>query len=124
MSAQENGGPAFPVSTRAEDFDGGYGHQDGATTYQFGGMSLRQYAAIHLRVPMSGTDWLDEMIRKAQWDHCAALAMQTEIVVAGSGKEAADELLVAAEQEGRTLEEQIAFNAYSASAAMAVERLK
>ena len=30
-----------------------------------GGMDLRQYAAIHLRLPDSGLDWLDEMIRKA-----------------------------------------------------------
>lgn len=29
-------------------------------------ISLRQYAAIHLRVPNSGIDWLDEMIREAR----------------------------------------------------------
>jgi hypothetical protein len=29
------------------------------------GMTLRQYAAIHLKVPNSGTDWLDEMIKKS-----------------------------------------------------------
>jgi len=29
------------------------------------GMTLRQYAAIHLKVPNSGTDWLDEMIKQA-----------------------------------------------------------
>jgi hypothetical protein len=29
------------------------------------GMTLRQYAAIKLKVPDSGTDWLDDMIRKA-----------------------------------------------------------
>jgi len=29
------------------------------------GMTLRQYAAIHLKVPDSGTDWLDEMIKKS-----------------------------------------------------------
>lgn len=29
------------------------------------GMTLRQYAAIKLRVPDSGTEWLDEMIRKS-----------------------------------------------------------
>jgi len=40
-----NGGPAFPVSTRVEECDGGYGHQDGPTTYQFGGMTLRDYFA-------------------------------------------------------------------------------
>jgi hypothetical protein len=29
-------------------------------------MSLRVYAAIHLRVPDSGLDWLDKMIRKSR----------------------------------------------------------
>jgi hypothetical protein len=29
-------------------------------------MPLRAYAALHLRVPDSGIDWLDEMIRKAR----------------------------------------------------------
>ncbi|MGH9631965.1 MAG: hypothetical protein ACRD7E_26980 [Bryobacteraceae bacterium] len=29
-------------------------------------MSLRIYAAIHLRVPDSGIDWLDEMIRRSR----------------------------------------------------------
>jgi hypothetical protein len=29
------------------------------------GMTLRQYAAIKLRVPESGEPWLDDMIRKS-----------------------------------------------------------
>ena len=41
------------------------------------GMTLRQYAAIKLRVPNSGTDWLDEMIREARRDELAARAMQS-----------------------------------------------
>ena len=32
------------------------------------GMSLRQYAAIHLRQPDSGLGWLDEMIARAKRD--------------------------------------------------------
>ncbi len=39
------------------------------------GMTLRQYAAIKLRVPKSGTDWLDEMIRESMRDDLAAKAM-------------------------------------------------
>ncbi len=31
-----------------------------------GGLTARQYAAIHLRVPDSGEDWLDRMIRQAR----------------------------------------------------------
>ncbi len=30
-----------------------------------GGLTVRQYAAIALKVPASGTDWLDDMIRKS-----------------------------------------------------------
>jgi hypothetical protein len=40
------------------------------------GMSLREYAAIKLKVPDSGTDWLDEMIVKSLKDDFAAKAMQ------------------------------------------------
>lgn len=47
---KETGGQAFP-STHP------HGKEDG--------MTLRQYAAIHLKVPNSGTDWLDEMIEEA-----------------------------------------------------------
>ena len=39
------------------------------------GMTLRQYAAIKLRVPNSGTDWLDEMIRQSLRDELAAKVM-------------------------------------------------
>ncbi len=39
-------------------------------------MFLRQYAAIKLRVPNSGTDWLDEMIMQSLRDEMAAKAMQ------------------------------------------------
>lgn len=40
------------------------------------GLSARQYAAIHLLVPDTGDDWLDEMIRKRLRDYFAAKAMQ------------------------------------------------
>lgn len=56
-----NDQPAFP----AQFFD------ERAT-----GMTLRQYAAIKLRVPDSGNDWLDEMIRHSLRDEFAANAMQ------------------------------------------------
>jgi hypothetical protein len=49
------GGPAFPHE---------YKYGDG-TAQRCDGMTLRQYAAIKLKVPDSGTDWLDEMIVKA-----------------------------------------------------------
>ncbi len=37
---------------------------------------LREYAAIHLRIPDSGIDWLDKMIAKAERQDIAAKAMQ------------------------------------------------
>ena len=46
------GGAAFPYAA-VHGCNGEYG------------MTLRQYAAIKLKVPDSGTDWLDEMIVKA-----------------------------------------------------------
>ena len=63
-----NGGPAFPVQYSNE--------ADGPTVMPHVGMTLRQYAAIKLRVPNSGTDWLDEMIRQSLRDELAAKAMQ------------------------------------------------
>ena len=70
-----DGGPAFPGQWY--DFQPLTGEQ--VVREQWGGMSLRQYAAIHLRVPDSGVDWLDEMIRKAQRDELAAKAMQADL---------------------------------------------
>lgn len=63
MTTINDGGPAFPVP------------------YEFmgAGLSLRQYAAIHLCVPDSGTDWLDDMIRERIRDELAADAMQALI---------------------------------------------
>lgn len=42
----------------------------------FNGLSAREYAAIKLRVPDSGTEWLDAMIRKSLRDDFAAKAVQ------------------------------------------------
>lgn len=62
MSTQDTGGPAFPLQT------------DGLRRNE--GMTLRQYAAIHLKVPSSGDQWLDDMIRESQRNDLAAKAMQ------------------------------------------------
>lgn len=67
MSKIEDGGPAFP-SNRDMRYEQEFDHE--------GGMTLRQYAAIKLRVPNSGTDWLDEMILASLRDDLAAKAMQ------------------------------------------------
>ena len=66
MSKVNDGGPAFP-SNRDMRYEQEFDHE--------GGMTLRQYAAIKLRVPNSGTDWLDEMIRESLRDEMAGKAM-------------------------------------------------
>lgn len=79
MSKIEDGGPAFPTSIEwgpegGVGFDGDEAGKPNSTTY-YSGMTLRQYAAIKLRVPNSGTDWLDDMIRASLRDEFAAKAM-------------------------------------------------
>lgn len=74
MSNFENSGPAFP-SNRDMRYEQEFDRE--------GGKTLRQYAAIKLRVPNSGTDWLDEMIRTSLRDDLAAKATQTG--TAGNG---------------------------------------
>ena len=80
MSKIEDGGPAFPAGAVRKSRPA---HDPGAdfrvtdiTDPKNGGMTLRQYAAIKLRVPNSGTDWLDEMILKSLRDELAAMAVQ------------------------------------------------
>lgn len=63
MSAPQDGGYAFPVPN-----DANVNRQEG--------MTLRQYAAIKLKVPDSGVDWLDDMIERSRRDDLAAMAMQ------------------------------------------------
>ena len=70
MSNTNTGGPAFPMT--GMDFRNG---QQVEAVHQRG-MTLRQYAAIKLKVPDSGTYWLDDMIRKSQRDDFAAKALQ------------------------------------------------
>ena len=63
MQDIKDGGPAFSIASDT------IGH--------CAGMTLRQYAAIKLKVPDSGTDWLDEMIVKSLRNDFAAKAMQS-----------------------------------------------
>jgi len=62
----EDGGPAFP-----EHAGGMFGEHVTRTR----GMTLRQYAAIRLKVPQSGLPWLDEMINEARRDAFAGQAL-------------------------------------------------
>lgn len=70
MEHKKDGGPAFPYEiTTSED-----GRSREWETNE--GMSLRDYACIHLRVPETNHGWLNELIRMAQRDELAAKAMQ------------------------------------------------
>lgn len=62
MNNTETGGSAFPSHGSMGDV-------------VCEGMTLRQYAAIKLKVPDSGTDWLDAMIKKSLKDDFALAAM-------------------------------------------------
>ena len=55
--------PAFPAT------------EEHGCNVGWSGMSLRQYAAIKLKVADSGVDWLDEMIIKSKRDGIAEKAM-------------------------------------------------
>ena len=80
MSKVNDGGSAFPGGavrkTRPAHDPGADFRVTDITEPKQSGMTLRQYAAIKLRVPNSGTDWLDEMIRESLRDDLAAKAMQ------------------------------------------------
>ena len=84
MSKVNDGGPAFPGGavrkTRPAHDPGADFRVTDITEPKQSGMTLRQYAAIKLRVPNSGTDWLDEMIRTSLRDDLAAKAMQGILV--------------------------------------------
>lgn len=71
-----DGGPAFPVSTSALNDGPAYGHQDGPDTWQFSGMSLRDYLAgqaLHGLVKENQTKYGKEVIVKACYEYADAM---------------------------------------------------
>jgi hypothetical protein len=77
VSKKEDDVPAFPQADSI--------YPSGQVQYGSPGMTLRQYAAIKLKVPDSGTDWLDEMIRTSRRDDAAEKALAALIHSAPSG---------------------------------------
>lgn len=45
MSEIKDGGPAFPVVTGPYEDGSGYGHWEGESKWQFGGLTMRDYFA-------------------------------------------------------------------------------
>lgn len=114
MSKIETGGSAFPMQepqaihayavaavdgvTDPDERDRAYLKARGEAV---GGMTLRQYAAIHLRVPNSGTDWLDDMIAKARLLDASDRAMQGLVV--GVNRPDPENIAFLARKQGRAL---------------------
>ena len=65
---KENDNSAFPLPDIY--------YPNGDIEYGSGGLTKREYAAIHLRVPQSGNEELDAMIREAQRNELASRAME------------------------------------------------
>lgn len=82
------GNPAFPRQESVLVGDAGWE-----------GMSLRQYAAIKLRVPDSGLPWLDVMIEKSRRDDLAEkiAAIYMQDVAPGYEGKAADYVICMAD---------------------------
>jgi len=91
MSNTNTGGPAFPQAYQhtevvAKMYETGEltAKQLKQASSQLAGMTLRQYAAIHLKVPDSGEEWLDDMIRESLWNEFAAHAPAAPSAWAGA----------------------------------------
>lgn len=132
MTSKDNGGPAFPQ----HDLSGygigpsmsGYDPSDEYSgRYEVTGMTLRTYAAIKLRVPESGIDWLDEMIRQAKRDWFAGHALPQAVEdygqpelgrVTGQRRDRGNPVLPYATSNTMTREQIIARQAYRYADAM------
>ena len=75
----DGGGQAFPVPPDGYATDGHTMSCIPASP----GLTARQYAAIKLRVPDSGSPWLDEMIQKARRDAFAGEALAGALAYPG-----------------------------------------
>lgn len=86
-----------------------------------GGLTPRQHAAIELRVPDSGLDWLDEMITKARRMDFAGQALISEALLDLDSRRF--KLLVAlADADGMTVSEVIARECYVQADDMIAEK--
>lgn len=72
------------------------------------GLTAKQYAAIHLRVPNSGTDWLDEMIRQANHRDIAGQMSAAFMGAVSSSEVAHRHIAHHASKEGATIPEYMA----------------
>ncbi len=111
MSKINHGGPAFPHKL------------DDRYEPDTSGMTLRQYAAIKLRVPDSGTDWLDQMIQQSLRDDFAAKAMQQYMTARTDEHMALEQDLISENSLLAMSDTDIADAAYRMASAMLLERV-
>jgi len=78
------------------------------------GLSKREYACIHLKVPESGTEWLDELITKSLRDDFAGQAL--------TGFISSPKVIINLKEEGKISDEDYANIAYLTAGAMLQER--
>ena len=90
MDKAVDGGPAFPQLSIESGERDGHGDLIDPITASHGGMTLRSYAAIKLKVPDSGIDWLDDMIRASKRDEFAGMALQGMLAYDGGGELASE----------------------------------
>lgn len=79
----KDGGPAFPVSTQVSlnSEHGNYGHQDGPRTWQFGGMSLRDYFAATVSDEPASGDYGDNVKAALVGRPCPSLRRDGPVAV-------------------------------------------
>ena len=82
------------------------------------GMGLKHYAAIKLKVPNSGIDWLDEMIEESLKNDFAAKAMQAILTKTPLLSETGEHGKKASHKDISNLHRNICFTAYSIADAM------
>jgi hypothetical protein len=75
--------PASPVGNPSKP---GADPKDPAVAVDATGLTAQEHAAIMLRVPNSGTPWLDKMIVEARRMDAAAVAMQALLLNGSLGK--------------------------------------
>jgi hypothetical protein len=54
--------------------------------FDHGGFTAIEHAAIALKVPTSGTEWLDDMIRESRIADAAALIFAAELAESGNNR--------------------------------------
>lgn len=71
----EKDSPAFPECLPLYERPDQYGEVKITGFATSGGLTAQAYAAIHLRVPESGIEWLDRMIERSRWEDDARVIL-------------------------------------------------